>query len=198
VTCRRPLGILPTIPLSLKERLEGVKVTLQVADMSERCALIRHFSGHQTLSSEVIDWMAARVAGNLRTLRVCALQLASIQVESRGQVDVARARVVLEEAALLVADRLPGSGGEILPPSRRISGVFAQSDDAMARKTRFKQMLTEAETDDEKRLALEIALGERLRELRGENATDERRTRFERALGLLRCGNLEEALKYIA
>jgi hypothetical protein len=119
-------------------------------------------------------------------------------MQSHTSVDIARARVVLEEAGLFVPDTTPRKEGEVLPPSRRMSGVFTNGDEATARKMRFKQMLTEAETDDEKRLALEIALGERLREFRVENVTDERRQRFERALNLLRSGNLAEALQFIA
>jgi hypothetical protein len=198
-TSRRPLGSCQHMAPRLKERLaESVTVTLRMADLTERCTLVRFFTGEQELASDVIDWLSARITDNLRRLRSCALQLLSVQVQSRALVDVARARVVLEEAGLLAPDTTPRKEGEVPPPSRRMSGVFAQGEEAIARKTRFKQMLTEAETDDEKRLALEIALGERLRELRVENVTDERRQRFERALSLLRSGNLAEALQYIA
>jgi ABC-type cobalamin/Fe3+-siderophores transport system ATPase subunit len=195
---RSALGSCKAMAPRLNERLgEGVTVILRSADLNERCSLVRFFTGPQELASDVIDWLSSRVTDNLRRLRACALQLASVQLQSHALVDVARARVVLEEAGLLVRDTAPLKEGEVPPPSRRVSGVFVQEDVAMARKTRFKQMLTEAETDDEKRLALEIALGERLRELRIENVTDERRQRFERALGLLRSGNLAEALQYI-
>jgi hypothetical protein len=198
-TSRSPIRTCSTMSPRLRERLgEGVAVGLRAADLNERCALVRHFCGNSGLTSEVIDWLSARVSANLRRLRSCALQLISVQKESRTQLDVGRARVVLEEVGLLEPATLAAGAGEVPPPSRRMSGVFASGEEAAARKTRFKQMLTEAETDDEKRLALEIALGERLREFRSANVTDERRTRFERALSLLRSGNLEDALKYIA
>jgi chromosomal replication initiator protein len=188
-----------TVSARLKERLtEGVVTTLREADLNERCALVRYFADRHELASDVIDWLSTRAVGNLRRLRACVLQLVSVQVQSCSQVDVARARVVLEEAGLLVAGASTQQDGEPSTDGYHASGVFATADDVSARKSRFKQMLTEAETDDEKRLALEIALGERLREFRVANVTDERRQRFERALGLLRSGNLTEALQYIA
>lgn len=197
-TCRGAVLGCQGLSPRLRERLgASVATLLRVADLGERCSLIRHFCGAIALGSEVIDWLAARVAKDLHRLRACSLQLAAVQTESRAQLDVARARVVLEEAGLLDAAQGAVKEGEILPPSRRMSGVFPQGDDVAGRKARFKQMLTEAETDDEKRLALEIALGERLRELRGDTANDELRIRFERALSLLRGGSLEEALRYI-
>ncbi len=136
------------------------------------------------------------ILGLCRASEPAARLHVAAQVDFRAELDPARARVVLEEAGLLASVSPEPRPDEIPPLHRHISGVFRQVDSGKDRKARFKQMLTEAETDDEKRLALEIVLGERLRELKGDRANVEVRLRFERALGLLRNGNLGEALRH--
>ena len=58
-------------------------------------------------------------------------------------------------------------------------------------------MLAEAENEEERSLALQIALGERLRQLNKANGDPKVIEKFERALDLLREGRTEEAIKHI-
>ena len=62
---------------------------------------------------------------------------------------------------------------------------------------RFKEMLEGAESQEEQALALQIALSERLRQLR-EKGEDEKAIRIlEKALDLLREGKVEQAIRCV-
>jgi hypothetical protein len=63
---------------------------------------------------------------------------------------------------------------------------------------RFKEMLAEAETEAEQALALQIALGERIRQLRKEAGESDSVKRLEEALALVREGKTEEAVRLIS
>jgi len=63
---------------------------------------------------------------------------------------------------------------------------------------RFKKMLAAAESEEEQMLALQIALGERIRQLRHSGHDAVTLSRLENALSLLRDGNMEEAVRCLS
>lgn len=66
-----------------------------------------------------------------------------------------------------------------------------------ASKDQLIQMLRESESEEEENLALQIALGERLRQMYQANAEAHEIQHMERALELLRQGRTSEAIKSI-
>jgi hypothetical protein len=72
---------------------------------------------------------------------------------------------------------------------------FKEVDDQAAF---FKEMLDAAESEEEQVLALQIALGQRLREIRSVGGDDRTVEKLEHALELLREGKLADALKCTA
>ena len=74
-------------------------------------------------------------------------------------------------------------------------GTLATMSLAGDKASMFKDMLDAAESEEEQSLALQIALGERLRQLREEGGDPEARKKLEQALELLRDGNAEEAIR---
>ncbi len=63
---------------------------------------------------------------------------------------------------------------------------------------RFREMLDSAENEEEQSLALQIALGERIRQLREANAHPKRVERFVKALELVRGGDVKGAIEWLS
>ena len=63
---------------------------------------------------------------------------------------------------------------------------------------RFKEMLAGAESEEEQALALQIALGERIRQLRNEQKDVKDIPKLEQALELLRERKMEEAIQCVS
>jgi hypothetical protein len=59
-------------------------------------------------------------------------------------------------------------------------------------------MLASAESKEEQSLALQIAVGERLRQLRSENGDPKAIQQLEQSLDLLREGRMEEAIRCVS
>gem|GEM_PF-4439276 len=89
----------------------------------------------------------------------------------------------------------PGRAGGIpVPdPGAPTSGYHQEPKLPQTVVSRFKEMLDEAESEDEQALALQIALGERIRQLRKEEGTEEAVEKLEQALNLLRQGRPTQA-----
>ena len=66
---------------------------------------------------------------------------------------------------------------------------------AHAMAQRFKEMVAESDTEEEQSLALQIALGERIRQMRKDGTDAQAVSRLELALKMLREGDMEGATK---
>ncbi|MEW6137753.1 MAG: DnaA/Hda family protein [Thermodesulfobacteriota bacterium] len=172
----------------------GVIVSLQMGDRTERRDLIRHFMGERSFPQDVVDYLAENITDNVRRLKAAVAQLLAL-VDGMGNpldVDLARAVVPLQRES---------------PPPEKPSSTVSKGDVSNkpqpappppSRANRFREMLASADSEEEQVLALQIALGERIRELRNEGADQKSLRQLERALELLRDGNMEEAIKCIS
>jgi hypothetical protein len=168
----------------------GVIVSLQMCQRTERLEILRRLTAPGEIPDDVLEYLAENVRDNIRHLKASVRQLLAITEGSDVEltVDIARAVVPLPEdlrhpSSVPPADPVPGlpAGGATAPPEVRLS--------------LFKEMLEGAENPEEQALALQIALGERIRQLRIKNGDPQLVERLERALELLRDGHAEEAIK---
>lgn len=189
ITCDVPPTQLADMESRLLSRLGGgVIVSLQMGDRADRLGLLRHFCRHNPLPDEVLEYLAQNVTANARALKAAVSQITAA-VESSGSaatVDLARALVDVSET---------GPDHRSAPAASREDPAAAQREDAVRKVVaRFKEMLEGAETEEEQALALQIAIGERIRQLRQENADPKAIERFETALEVLRNGNIQAAM----
>ncbi|MFH1116865.1 MAG: DnaA/Hda family protein [Pseudomonadota bacterium] len=178
----------------LLSRLEGgVIVSLQMGDKTERRNLVEHFLDKRPMSHEVIDYVAGNVTDNVRRLKAVVTQLLTLHETLDEPLTVDLVRSLVPEPKPATSHTLP-AGKNVVP---------AEIERKPARKTasradRFKEMLAGAESEAEQALALQIALGERIRELRNTSGGQESIRQLENALSLLRDGKLEEAIRCIS
>lgn len=185
----------PTRLAGVEERLisrlgGGAIVNLQIGEREERQELVRYFAQGRTLSDEVVEFLADNVTDTIRHVKGTVKNLLALA-------DWTDSEVTLEMAQSLVHPTGPGLRNEdvrttssevitssaVMSPPRRDPSV-----------TRFKAMIAEAETQEEQILALQIAVTERISQLRKEQASPELLTALERILDSLRQGKLAEAV----
>jgi hypothetical protein len=206
----------------------GVIVGLQMCDRDERVNFVRHCFGDRQVADEVVAHLAEYVTENFRRLKGAVSQLVASCELAHEEITIQAARVVTGSPALEVNDDSedtlnvepyqPGNESlvEEYPPVRTVERDTSADDDlwdnivderpeshaprdfSESAAIRFKEMLAEAETEAEQALALQIALGERIRQLRKEGADPESVRRLERALALVREGQTEEAVRLIS
>ncbi len=195
----RPWARLEPFEATLASRLEAAPVAeLRIGDAPERAEILRRSTQGKSLPGPVIDYLATHVGDSVRRLKAAATQLLAMVQGTGLEVDLELARAVVPlERDLVRAARRP----ESTPPEKRVrrpSGrvsIMREAGREGGKAQRFKEMLAGAETPEEQGLALEIAIGERLRELRREGRDAKAVARLEQALELLRQGKLEEALR---
>lgn len=177
------------IEARLTSRLGGGPiVALNMGDRDEREQLLWRFLGDGGLPDEVVAYLADNVKDNIRRLKAAALQILSMSRSARVPASVDMARVVVP---------LPG---DLARSTERIANPRAHQEagrGAGVGGDRFKEMVAKAETEEEHVLALQIALSERLRQLKETGASLDAVKRLQTALSLLRDGKLNEALNWI-
>ena len=165
----------------------GVIVGMGLGNRAERMAIIRHHAGDAIIPNAVVEYLAEQITDSVRRLRAAVIQLVALGRSADIPIDVDLARAVVP---------MPGDirTSSTVPPPRgeKRDGQAARGNGAMAE--RFKRMMQGAETPEEQSLALEIALGEGIRSCKTEGGGVERLRRLERALSLLREGQLDRAL----
>ncbi len=171
----------------------GVIVSLQMGDKSERRSFVKRFLSERSMSDEIIDYLANNVTDNVRRLKAAVAQLLMLHetMEEPLTIDLAQSVVPGPEPSLCHDEPMSQhvAPAEVKPvPTKK----------ADSRVNRFKEMLEGAESEAEQALALQIALGERIRELREKKGEKESIQQLENALGLLREGKLEEAIRCIS
>ena len=168
----------------------GVIVGIGVGNRQERMEIVRRHAKPNELPEPVVEYLSEQISDSVRRLRAAVVQLVALSQSAGIPIDVALARAIVPMPQdINTRDSAP-------PPPPAAIDVQAQdktrSDDAMAE--RFKRMMAGAETAQEQSLALEIALGEGIRVCRTRGDDIVRLERLERALSLLREGQLDRAL----
>jgi hypothetical protein len=151
----------------------------------------------------VLEHLVEHAADNVRRLKAAAYQLVAVHEHLGLPLDLALARQVVPpgdgegdrpfraDVAELVSARVFPAVTEGPRPQVR------PSPNPTSPQARLKEMLTSADSKDEQIRALQIALGERLRQLRVEGSNPTLAEQLERALDLLREGRFQEALTCI-
>jgi chromosomal replication initiator protein DnaA len=172
----------------------GVIVSLQMSDKTERLDLIRHFLEDRSMPEDVVAYLADNITDNIRRLKAAVAQLLTIGDGTQNPMDIDMARAVVP-----ASEYSPQSESQFQALSVNYASQEPQSPvKPQPTANRFKQMLASAESEEEQALALQIALGERIRELRNKGGEQGSIRQLERALELLRDGNVEEAIRCIS
>jgi len=192
----------------------GVIVGLQMGDARERRNLIKLFLGERSMPEDVIDRLADQITDDVRRLKAAVAQLLTLpeEPETRLTVVVAQAVVPLPEGVheSTKAPEPASRDHDAADPQistqfdvqmRRFEDMLAgvEGKDREASATLLlKKMLASAESKEEQSLALQIAVGERLRQLRNENGDPKAIQQLEQSLDLLREGRMEEAIRCVS
>ena len=173
----------------------GVKHTLHMGEEEERKVLLEKLDEAKGLPDEVRDYLAINVKESVRHLKAALLQIQSMCGDKMEDASVEMARAVVP----LPVDLDHSNRTQERASNSKPSGESTRAEtDTSHEATRFKKMMQDAENEEEQALALQIALNQRLRELREAGEAKETIRRFEGALELLRAGRVEEAIKSIA
>lgn len=187
----------------------GVIVALQLPDQEERREILKRLDGGELFTNEVLDYMSDRVRSNVRGLKAVGKQLVALARTTSTDIDIDLVRAVVPEPMDMVHPFEPASPPEATtarpaaaaghstteaePAAGASTDPGTAPEESAQQATRFKQMLAEAETEEEQALALQIALGERVRELRAKDQPTPELRKLEDVLRHLRDGRLHEA-----
>lgn len=186
----------PTQLTDMESRLlsrlgSGAVVSLQIGDKAYRLEVLRQFLAKRVAPDEVLELLAEKISTNVRALKAAAAQLVATS-EITGEeitLDLARTLLVLPGDTQKVTSQSSDKAVSEEAAEQQASRLFAQ---------RFREMLDSAEDEDEQSLALQIALGERIRQLREASAHPSRVERFVKALELVRGGDVRGAMNCLA
>jgi chromosomal replication initiation ATPase DnaA len=180
----------------LKSRLAGgITVELKIGSSSERKEIITRSLGEDAIPEDVIDHLASKIDDNIRQLKATAKQVVASCSILDETIDISKADSVINENKRnqSATERF---GNEKRNDIRGREMEDLSNDTDIKRAEQFKRMMDDAETEEEQALALQIALGERVRQLREEKNGDPRvLVRLERALELIREGKTEMAIQ---
>ena len=170
----------------------GVIVSLQMGDGNERRDLIRHFLYEHPMPEDVVDYLAENITDNVRRLKAAVAQLLTLHEGTQTPLTIDLAQAVVPEV-MSVSTKAPAT----ISPQGAATGTITTTT-VDSRISRFKEMLAGAENEEEQSLALQIALGERVRQLRNEKGDPKAIQQLEQALDLLREGKIEEAIRCVS
>lgn len=197
----------------------GVIVSLHMGDRNECRDLIKSFVQDRPMPEEIIDYLAENVTENVRGLKAAVAQLLTLSAGTDAPLTLDMARTVVpaheahgplpaQEDSVPTGSQLPQAerGSRAQAPVNRIREMLAGAEYVIRHflqfqpyeVDRFKEMLATAESKEEQALALQIALGTRIRQLRGEGGDPDTLNRLEQALDLLREGKMEQAVEWIS
>jgi chromosomal replication initiator protein len=184
ITSDVPPTRLDRVESRLLSRLSGgVIVGLQIGHREDRRNLVRHFFGDRAVPDAVVDLLAERITENVRQIKAAVAQLMVME-------DRTGARLTPELAQTLV----PCSSAPHPPPPAEEETVLDAARVTDETPEMYKEMLASAASEEEQALALQIALGRRIKELHGTGSPRESLKRLERALALVREGKMKEAI----
>lgn len=189
--------VAPTRLAGVEDRLisrlgGGVIVNLNMGDRLERTGFVKHFAGNRTIPDDVVEFLAENVTDNVRRLKASVAQLLTLAERNPTGLTIDLARQVVGPPERVEPEEpTPEEFIEELSPAVNSAPPAVPPTD------RFKAMLAEADTEEEQALALQIALAERIRQLRNEEADSEALRRLEQAIDFLREGKMEQAIRCI-
>ena len=197
ITSDVPPTDLRGIETRLLSRLSGgIIVSLQMGDRAERRRFVERFLGDHAAPDEVVEYVAENVTENVRQLRAAVLQLLAAVGEPGSMVslDIARDVVAGPKRPVIPQPYVPPVS--IAREPEPVQSVPPPQIQSVA--DRFKEMLAGAESKEEQILALQIALSERVRQLRKEGGDPSTIEKLDHALDLLREGKMEEVIQRIS
>lgn len=169
----------------------GPKYTLALPDMEGRLSILDKHFGEAGIPSDAANYLAANVTGDIRRLMGATHQLITLSRQTETPITKDMARAVLPlPSDLMHRTSMPPQADSMLSDV----GFNNENSD---RARFFREILSNAENEEEQALALQIALGQRLRELKNQDNAEADITKMEKALSLLRDGKLEEAIRCI-
>ncbi len=169
----------------LRSRLgAGAVMGLVVGEHEERLELLRRLAPDGALSDQVMVYVAEQICDSVRRLKAAVLQLLTAGEGASEPItpEIARALIPRPEDVRPRSSVRPSETQEAASPSRA---------------GRYKEMVAAAETEDEQILALQIAIGDRLRQLH-EEGDEASLGRLQVAQELLREGDAEGAIASLA
>lgn len=174
----------------------GIIVSLQMGDRAERRRFVERFLGDHAAPDEVLEYVAENVTENVRQLRAAVIQLLAAAAEPGAMVslDIARDVVAGPKRPVIPTPQVPLVSVE--PEPETVQPAPPPQMQSVAE--RFKEMLAGAESKEEQILALQIALSERVRQLRKEGGDPGTIEKLDHALDLAREGKIEEVIQKIS
>lgn len=186
-SCVSPDRLLVSNPRLSSLVSSGLTIPLRLCDEADRYQILRDLGEASILPDEILRYLAHNVNDSIRHLKAAALQIAAIAGQSELPIHLETARAVVPLPEDL---RHP-------PVSSEKMSETAESFFVADRASFFRDMLGEAESEAEQALALQIAISQRIREIRDTSGASAVLSRFENALALLREGRLQEAMQQI-
>lgn len=180
----------------LKSRLAGgITVELKIGKKSERREILSRSINDKKIPEDVIDYLASKIDNNIRQLKAAAKQLVASSSILDEPITIEKAEEIINDSkkSQEKTENINIVSGSLI--KKRIPGDLSR-DLNRQRAEQFKKMMDDAETEEEQALALQIALGERVRQLREEKDSDPRvLVKLERALELIREGKTDLAIQ---
>ena len=165
----------------------GLMSELKICEEAARRELLRESFSQEVLSDEIVAYLARNVSDSIRRLTAAARQISAIAAQTGVPATLEMARAVVPLPEDLQHDT----------PSRSVDHPAADAIFVSDKASLFRDMLGEAETEAEQALALQIAISQRVRELRDNVEEAPAVSRMEQALELLREGRLPEAMQFL-
>jgi chromosomal replication initiation ATPase DnaA len=192
----------PTRLCEIEQRLlsrlcAGAIVGLQMGSREERKALVRGLQGGDGLADAVVDLLASEVRASVRQLKAAAAHIIAYGTIRGEALPFEQVQEIVKQSASL--GRARTRVHVVRPPIEPFRAPTTpqeeegQSTAALA----LKDMLSRAQGPADQRLAVEIALAERLRQLRAQSAVPQELEPLERALDVVRAGDLQSAVDAI-
>ncbi len=195
ITCDVPPTRLRGIEKRLISRLGGgVIVSLQMADLNARIEILRRTAAEAPIDEDVYKYLAERIDDNVRRLKAAVYQLLVHHRETGVEINIELTRAIIPMPEDLAHG--PAREDEARGASGKRSG--SERETSASGIDRFKKMLQSAENEREQALALQIAIGERIRQLRGKEENRQTLEKLNNALSLLRAGELKAAVEFMA
>ncbi len=166
----------------------GLVMELKICDKAERLKILQQMQDIEGLPDDVMHYLSCNVNDSIRRLKAAAMQIAACSAHAGNPADLEMARAVVPLPEDLCHPYVYASDNTAVEKPLNILTV---SD----RASFFREMLNEAETEDEQSLALQIAISQKVRELRESSGSTAIISNLENALEMLRDGNLKDAMK---
>ena len=192
----RKLSKIPGVDVKLTALINhGVTAKLQLPDRDKLCLIAQQRAGSVTLPPEVIDYLTENIKDNVHHLVGAVRQIIALseQTDTPITIDLARAVAPMEQDLKAAIPNLDPELVNVFSSNVIGDDSDGASEEQQQKARMFKEMLASAQNEEEQCLALQIALSERIKELRANGDTEEI-GKLKVALSHLRSGKIREAL----